>query len=374
MEIYLKNWHSKFIDELKKTDKLKIISPFINEQLIRTTKEFINCKKFELITRFNLRDFASNVSSIDGLKVLVESGSKIFGIRDLHSKVYLFDNRAAVITSANFTNGGLKNNLECGMYVSDINIIKELHEYFNGLKLVAGSELSLELCDKWKSEISNSEIYNTKTPSLPDYGASQFVLNENINYYIKFLGTGHDRVSLDFTSKQEIERALCHYACGFSKHKKPKQFNEGDIIYLARMIHNPTDYAIFGKAEAIKFMDGRDEATSSEIIERPWKAIWPIYLRVKNPVFINGIMGDCVLLYDIIKKLDYESFESTKKRYEIYGERQINPYRSLSQQAYVKLTKKAVEWLEPKFQQSLKNVGQVEFSFINGLPKSNMDL
>ena len=64
---------------------------------------------------------------------------------------------------------------------------------------------------------------------------------------------------------------------------------------------NLFSYAIFGKAEAIKFVDGRDKATKGEIAQRPWKKDWPIYLRVTNPVFIDGAMGDCVLLDDLIK-------------------------------------------------------------------------
>jgi len=178
---------------------------------------------------------------------------------------------------------------------------------------------------------------------------------------------------MSFESRDEIRRALCHYACGFSENKKPRQIKDGDIIYMARMTKNPRDYAIFGKAEAIGFVDGRDGATDFEIEQRDWKSKWPIYLRVSNPTFIDGTMADCVLLYDLIKALDYESFSSTKKRYE-NGERNINPYNSLSQQAYVKLTHSAVEWFEPRFQEGLNRIGSVDKKFIESLPQTGTDI
>jgi len=373
MELYLRNWYDKLLDELTRTKILRVVSPFVKEQVIRQIQGQFDFNNFELITRFNLRDFASNVSSLDGLKFSVENGATVFGIRELHSKIYLFDNRAAIITSANLTSGGLVNNYECGIYLTDTSTIQNLHNYFNDLKVIAGQSLTLQQCEDWQHQLSQVEIYNTKIPSLPDYGSSSIKVDKERNYYIKFFGTAKNRVPLTFTTREEVDRALCHYACGFSKNKKPRQIQDGDIIYMARMTYNPWNYAIFGKAEAIKFVDGRDEATKSEIKERPWKADWPIYLRITNPIFIDGTMADCVLLYDLIKALDYESFPSTKWRYD-KGERDINPCKSLSQQAYVKLTTTAVEWLEPRFQEALNRVGQVDNQFIDSLPQTQTDI
>src|SRR3989338_2903699 len=373
MELYLKHWYDKLLDELTRTKRLRIVSPFIKEQVIRKIQGQFDFVNFELITRFNLRDFASNVSSLDGLKFSVDNGAKVYGISGLHSKIYLFDNRCAIITSANLTTGGLVNNYECGVFLTDPLTIQNLHNYFDDLKVIAGQPFLIDHCEKWQQELETVEIINTKIPSLNDYGASQIQIDPTKNYYIKFFGVANDRVPLTFTTKEEIDRALCHYACGFSTNKKPRQIKDGDVIYLARMTSDPYDYAILGKAEAIKFVDGRDEATKNEIAQRQWKKDWPIYLRVTNPIFIDGTMGDCVLLYDLIKALDYESFPSTKNRYD-NGERKINPNKSLSQQAYVKLTTTAVKWLEPRFQEALNRIGQVEQNFIDSLPQTETEI
>jgi hypothetical protein len=369
MQIFLRNWFAKFLSELKKTEKLKIISPFITEQIIRKINTQFEFKNFELITRFKLEDFAMKISSLEALKFSVENGAKVFGIKDLHSKVYLFDDRKAIVTSANLTYGGLNNNYECGICIDDSKIIRDLHNYFDELKIISGNPLTLEQCEEWQQKLPIIKPHNTEIPSLPDYGATKVHIDKGKNYYIKFFGTSKRRYPFSLTIKEEIANAHCHYACGFSINKKPRQVNDGDIIYMACMTHSPNNYAIFGKAEAIKFVEDRDKATEAEIEQIAWKKDFPIYLRVKNPIFINGTLGDCVLLYDLINKMNYESFQSTKRRYD-EGERNINPYRSLSQKPYIRLTTKAAEWVETRFQEGLNHLGQVDEEFIKNLPQS----
>ena len=373
MELYLKNWYDKFLQEIGKTTKLRIVAPFVKEQIVRKIHESFDFENLELITRFNLRDFASNVSDLKSLKFSVANNASVYGIRQLHSKIYIFDDRSAIISSANLTYGGLVSNHECGILLTDKNTVKNILQHFEELKTIAGNPLTLELCDSWEEQLSKMEVVNTSVPALPDYGSASTNIDTKRNYFVKFFGTASNRVSMTFTAREEIDRALCHYACGFSINKKPRQINDGDIIYMARMTENPRDYAIFGKAEAIRFVDGRDQASQLEIEQRPWKSQWPIYLRVTNPTFIDGTMADCVLLYDLIKALDYESFPSTKRRYE-NGERRINPNNSLGQQAYVKLTHSAVEWLEPRYQEGLNRIGKVDKQFLDSLPQSELEL
>ena len=320
MELFLKNWYDKFLDEIAQTQKLRIVAPFVKEQIVRKIQENFDFKNLELITRFNLRDFASNVSDLKSLKFSVENNANVFGVKQLHSKIYIFDDRSAIITSANLTYGGLVSNYECGILITDKKTIRDIQKHFDELKSIAGNKLTIGQCEDWEEQLSQLEIVNTSIPALPDFGSATINIDSRKNYFVKFFGTANNRVPMSFKSRDEIDRALCHYACGFSEKKKPRQIKDGDIIYMARMTQNPRDYAIFGKAEAIGFVDGRDQATDLEIEQRPWKSRWPIYLRVENAEFIDGTWTDCVLLYDLIKSLDYESFPSTKERYEMEKE------------------------------------------------------
>ncbi|WP_424495372.1 phospholipase D family protein [Salinimicrobium sp. GXAS 041] len=356
-----------------KTKNLRVISPFVGEQILRKIEKNFNFQNFELITRYNLQDFALKVSSLDGIKFSVDKGANIYGIKGLHSKVYLLDKRAAIITSANLTNGGLRNNMECGIYLTDKKVIKDLHNHFNDLKNIAGQNLQLNECLKWESKLSNINTTKGKAAKLPDYGSSKTNFNNSINYYIKFFGKGDNRVELDFPVKEEIDRALCHYACGFPINKKPRQVNDGDIIYMARMTQNPNDYAIFGKATALKFTEGRDIASDIEKQEREWKNKWPAYLRVEKPIFLNGTMGDGILLSDLIDKFEYDSFPSTRKRYD-KGEQNIVVKRSLMRKAYTKITNNSANWLEQQFEDALQITGKVPDSFLKNLPQTTTNL
>lgn len=373
MKLYLGNWYSEFFHELLKTKTLRVISPFISEQIVRKIQSRFDFGEFELITRFNLSEFASNVSSMKALAFAVEKGAKVYGIRELHSKVYLFDNRAAIITSANLTPGGLMNNYECGLLTTDGDVLKELSDYFNNLKNMSGQPLTSEICDQWQQEISHVGKHSDHILSLPDYGATKVHVDKKKSYFVKFFGTADNRVNLQHSVREEIDRALCHYACGFSENKKPRRFHDGDIIYMARMTRDPINFAIFGRAEAIRYVEGRDQATQNELKQRAWKKKWPIYLRIRNPVFIDGTMGDCPLLYDLIDALEYNSFPSTRKRYD-NGELDVNPCKSLMQQAYVKLTQESVGWLEPKFEDALKTFGQVDDTFLLHLPQTETNM
>lgn len=373
MKIFLHNWYNKLLDELPRTKKLKIISPFVKEQVVRTIQSKFDLKDFELITRFNLQDFASKVSSLEGLRFAVEQGSEIHGIRNLHSKVYLFDERAAIVTSANLTDGGLRSNYECGIFITDKDIIQELVTYFDQLKNMAGESLSISMCDDWLNQISKLKIENSEIRKLPDYGKTKVFIKNEKSYYVKFFGTNDNRVDFDFSIKEEIDRALCQYACCFPENKKPRQVKDGDFIYMARMTHSPNDYAIFGRAEALAFVEGRDKPTKKELLERPWKKEWPVYLRVKNGVFIDGKMRDGILLSDLISKFDYCSFPSTLRRYEA-GEKEIIPKRALMQKAYIGLTHDAAQWLDLKFNAALENVGRVDNKFLDQLPQSEVNI
>lgn len=366
------NWWNNFKKLISETKSLKIVSPVVSEQIIVQLKKDYDLSNLELITRYNLRDFAQNVSSLPALKLAVSNGSKVYGIKNLHSKIYLFDNKA-IISSANFTTGGLYHNYECGIIVEDTLLLSQILDAFSFYKSICKSELTLDEIESWEKILSKNKITNLTSTSFPDFGSNFQNVNQSKSYFIKFFGTSENRVFPTFTVREEVERALCHYACGFSENKKPRRINEGDIVFMARLMKEPYDYAIFGRAEAIKYNEKRDRASRNEISQRKWKKDWPIYLRVRNTNFVNGLMQDCVFLYDIIKYFDYESFPTTLRRFND-GERDINPYLSLSQQPYVRLTSKSAEWLEKRFTDKINEFGSIPKDFILTLPQSDINV
>ena len=77
-----------------------------------------------VITRFNLADCASGVSDVSALRILLDAGAKIRGVKNLHAKLYIFGATRAIVTSANLTNAALVSNHELGMVCDDALIVQ----------------------------------------------------------------------------------------------------------------------------------------------------------------------------------------------------------------------------------------------------------
>lgn len=361
------NWLKHFITELQKVSKVYIISPFINytitEHLIKNIGHLPTIK---ILTRFNLNDFKSKASNLDALQKLVENGIEVKGIKSLHSKVYLFDNKNVIIGSANFTSGGFFNNYEYGIKSCDNKIISDSKEYFDDLWNLTADSLTLLNINDWK-HILNSVSNQKEVKKLPDFGIQASLLGaKNKKVYIKFFGKTEYRESLEYHTIHEIERSHCHYAVTFSgKRGKPRRYNDGDVIYMARMLNN-NDCAIFGKATALKHIDKRDEASAEDIAAISWKKEWPVYIRVKDPEFINGKMSDCPKLKDLINNLSFDSFSNTQKRFN-NGEQNFNVKDSLRRQADIQLSDVSAEWLENEFQEAILKHSKVPQHQIDNL-------
>ena len=107
-------WGKEFADALRvDASELRIICPFIKLGALESLLSH-QPSKVQVITRFNLADFAEGVSDVAGLRKLLDSGASVRGVRNLHAKLYLFGESRAMITSANLTSAALGWNHEFG--------------------------------------------------------------------------------------------------------------------------------------------------------------------------------------------------------------------------------------------------------------------
>ena len=373
IQIIDKNWLDLFLAELHETGSVRLISPFVTNNIVNHLLNKSTAKEIRLITRFNLNDFRSKVSSLSALKILVQKGVEVKGIKNLHSKVFIFDEKSAIIGSANFTAGGFFNNYEFGIKTTDILTISKTTEYFHNLWLINTDILTLSQIEEWENEIRNSKSVS-QVNELPDYGKTASIQgNVRRKYFIKLFGKTEHRVDLNYTSKDEIERSHCHWALTFSGRKgRPRKYNDGDVIYMARMLHG-TDYSIFGKGIALRHVDKRDVASDSDIDEIDWKEDWPIYIRVQNTEFIDSSMRNCPKMSELIDSLQYDSFDKTHMKH-LNGVEEINVWASLRQQADVQLSLISAEWLENKFQEARNNFGAIPQTYLDNLYQGNPTL
>jgi HKD family nuclease len=118
MKLLKGNWELTFKQLLAESkSSVMIISPFVTMRAYHLLRPYLENRQLscKLITRLNLNDFVSGVSNPKALCELAGVGAEVKSLRGLHAKVYLFDDKWAVVTSANMTAGGLKNRHEWGL-------------------------------------------------------------------------------------------------------------------------------------------------------------------------------------------------------------------------------------------------------------------
>lgn len=91
-----------------------VISPFISMETAKILGDIVknNNIKCTVITRFDRALFNNGGSSIEALSLLNQAGADILALQNLHTKLYIIDNRTVFTGSANFTQNGLTKNIE----------------------------------------------------------------------------------------------------------------------------------------------------------------------------------------------------------------------------------------------------------------------
>lgn len=364
MELITDNRLENFKFEISRSKELRIISPFIQESTIKVIKDNFKGNKLSIVTRYNLNDFKMGVSSLKSLRLLIKLNAKIFGIKGLHSKVYIFDNRKALITSANLTNGGFVANYECGVTVENNKMVAQVVDYYNSFMSSSQAPLSEKVIDIWEEELKSIESPKFKN-SLKDYGMKQ-IKPINKQCFVKFYGTAHQRAKGSDKVKDILAKSHFHFALTFPEGSgRPRRYQNDDIVYVAHMLEGG-DYAIMGKVIAMEHVDNRDVASDEDIQRVDWKTKYPIYIRVHSGVFLDTELQNCPKLKDLMSELDYDSFISTQNRAK-NGEENIRPTLSLVKKPDIRISKEGQEWLDVKFTAALKKYQPISDDFINDL-------
>lgn len=170
MELILDQWEGLLRSKLKNCFSLKIIVPSFSMVTIKLLDEYDILQNTEIITRYSLYDFFVKLSDIQALKLGVSKGMSVYGIKNLHSKIYIFNDIEAIITSSNFTYGGVFRNHECGILIDNFNLLNELIIYFEKLRSIGENKLILETCESWEEELKKYREDILTPYMLPDYG------------------------------------------------------------------------------------------------------------------------------------------------------------------------------------------------------------
>ena len=203
----------------------------------------------------------------------------------------------------------------------------------------------------------------SKRPKLPDYGVkvpSSFAPIESKNI-VKFFGLGSDRSPRNMLILDQVSESGCHWACTYPKGKRPRNVADGAIIFMARLVSDPNDIIIYGRAIGHSHVPGRDDATEFDISQRSWKDHWCHYIRVTNPEFIDGTLSDGISLNTLMDKFNHSSFTSTLNN-KAKGVGNTNPRKAYMQQASVRLTSDSSEWLNTQLSNRMDKLGKIQLS------------
>ena len=190
--------------------------------------------------------------------------------------------------------------------------------------------------------------------------------------FVKFFGTTGDRAPLERPILQVVDEDGSHYACTYPKGKRPRQVQDGDLVFIARLVDTP-DIIVYGRAIGRKHNDRRDEASEAEKLRREWKNKWPLYIRIRQPEFIAGNLGNGVSLFSLMTELQANSFASTQENSR-KGAGNIDPRHAYSQQASVRLTREGADWLNTRLEMAFATHGKLTPADLQTLdwPDSNI--
>jgi hypothetical protein len=110
---------------------LDVICPYIHFASVEAIIEEKVPEPLRVMTLWDARAFILGGSELEALKLILREGGQVRTLRSgLHAKVYIGDGTAAIVTSANLANSGLRANLECGIAV-DGDVARDLQIQFD---------------------------------------------------------------------------------------------------------------------------------------------------------------------------------------------------------------------------------------------------
>ena len=272
--------HYKHImDILDGADELHIISPFLTEDFEQYFEEFKNkgINKITLITKLrnNDSDLFLKADALDSFTLCCKKANIEYQIREdnsLHGKIYIVSKNGnplrGIITSANFTERGLKINHEWGVQVDDVAELTNLLRDINGVcSKVISDETIQQIINKIRA---HPKFNNHKNNDKIDLDVSEYIYHDsektidNRKYFIKPVGWAED----PFTYDKVVESGIGTQR--FSR-RRPRAVEIGDILIC---------YGV-GTQKLLGYFEVLENPVNNEIPEDRWP--WSVAVKNLSP-------------------------------------------------------------------------------------------
>lgn len=158
--------YNKFFNLVQESENnIYLCAPFIKkdivDKILEKTKQGV---EMVVITSANISNFLCGSLDISAIKKLIEKGVIVRNYQNLHAKIYIFDRKKALVTSANLTNNGLYNNYEYGILIDDHSVADKIYDDY--IEMINDEECGvfnikmLEKLEKIKSKIGKAPVVN----------------------------------------------------------------------------------------------------------------------------------------------------------------------------------------------------------------------
>jgi hypothetical protein len=179
--------------------------------------------------------------------------------------------------------------------------------------------------------------------------------------WVKFFGNARNRVSPDLSVLEVLERTGAHRSGSYPAGRRPRGVRDGDRMFQARLVTLPGgvgDIVVFGRAVALAYVEGRDDASEDELALRPWKRRWPHLIRVRDGEFLAGTLADGVSLGELMDALGAEAFASTQQN-ALACRGNVDPRQAYRQQPAVRLSHEGRDWLDARLDEAFVRAGRL---------------
>ena len=404
LQILTDNHYETILDLFDSVQKrIVIISPFLSKSMAEKLCNAVRTKKVSciFITRLYLQDLIAKATSIEALRMMKNCGIQVFLLKGLHTKLYLFDEKSAIVGSANFTAGGFKTNVELSLFIEDEpSVINDLCKYcFQLLDELSskGGQLTdsiLSAADSAYQDLWAANKGTIVTKSDRMYGVSlgrkdsfentteivrelnrcsgesesdivyrffanseqreQIILEHNI--WMKFSGEGNDR--LDPDKPLSIPQVTLNNNRVFISNysRKPSSVNDGDEIYFAALT---TDYkgknqpVIVGRGHLRAFSD-KNEITTAWLNDYPWMIKYPWFVVINDGEIINTSVKHGIPLDTVWQALGSDTYFISFGRNESIAEVASKHH----QKAHLRLSGNAKELIDQHLNELLERYGR----------------
>jgi hypothetical protein len=126
-------WKDELLGLVSRAEvSIKIAAPFVKKDVCR---EVLSQKQgsvqVELVTAFKLASVHAGALDLEAMEDILGQQGLVRNLARLHAKIYLFDQKKAVVSSANLSSGGLLNNFEYGLLTDDEAVVQAIAQEFS---------------------------------------------------------------------------------------------------------------------------------------------------------------------------------------------------------------------------------------------------